>query len=92
MAQGKNRSPVTDETPLDVDNGSETKSLSSQKSAILPAAEDPFAYREGKTLLWRDINMTLAGKKNSEPVKLLEGVWGEVPEQKTTAIMGPSGA
>eukprot|EP00980_Cylindrotheca_fusiformis_P027784 scaffold22559_cov111-Cylindrotheca_fusiformis.AAC.23 len=93
MVQKETPSPVTEESLPDVGNGSEAKSSPGQKSAILPAAEDPFAYREGKTLLWRDINMTLAGKKDSEPgVKLLEGVWGEVPEQKTTAIMGPSGA
>eukprot|EP00980_Cylindrotheca_fusiformis_P027786 scaffold22559_cov111-Cylindrotheca_fusiformis.AAC.25 len=92
MIEKETPSPATEEPPLEVETGSETKSLSSQKSAILPAAEDPFAYREGKTLLWRDINMTLAGKKDSSDIKLLEGVWGEVPEQKTTAIMGPSGA
>jgi ABC-type multidrug transport system ATPase subunit len=33
------------------------------------------------------------GSKPEEPDrKLLENVWGEVPQQQTTAIMGPSGA
>ena len=32
-------------------------------------------------------------KKSGEPDrKLLDSVWGEVPETETTAIMGPSGA
>eukprot|EP00980_Cylindrotheca_fusiformis_P027046 scaffold18563_cov132-Cylindrotheca_fusiformis.AAC.2 len=81
------------ESGMNLEKGSESTSVASQKDSMLTAAEDPFAYREGKALLWRDINMTLAAKKDSDPdVKLLEGVWGEVPEQKTTAIMGPSGA
>eukprot|EP00980_Cylindrotheca_fusiformis_P027776 scaffold22559_cov111-Cylindrotheca_fusiformis.AAC.15 len=93
MVEKETSSPTTEESPLEVENGSRAKSLKNQQSSVLPALEDPFAYREGKTLLWRDINMTLAGKKDIDPdVKLLEGVWGEVPEQKTTAIMGPSGA
>eukprot|EP00980_Cylindrotheca_fusiformis_P027769 scaffold22559_cov111-Cylindrotheca_fusiformis.AAC.8 len=71
----------------------QSKVLKTRNSSMLPSSEDPFAYREGKTLLWRDINMTLAGKKDSGPdIKLLDGVWGEVPEERTTAIMGPSGA
>jgi ABC-type multidrug transport system ATPase subunit len=32
------------------------------------------------------------GKNGSDDRKLLEDVWGEVPEKQTTAIMGPSGA
>eukprot|EP00980_Cylindrotheca_fusiformis_P027773 scaffold22559_cov111-Cylindrotheca_fusiformis.AAC.12 len=93
MTEQETLSPATEESPLEAENGDMTKRLKNQKSSVLPAAEDPFAYREGKTLLWRDINMTLAGKKDADPdIKLLEGVWGEVPEEKTTAIMGPSGA
>ena len=30
--------------------------------------------------------------KDGQERKLLDDVWGEVPEQQTTAIMGPSGA
>eukprot|EP00980_Cylindrotheca_fusiformis_P027771 scaffold22559_cov111-Cylindrotheca_fusiformis.AAC.10 len=92
MTKQETPSPASEDTSIVVENGSESKNMSSKENSILPTAEDPFAYREGKTLLWRDINMTLAGKKGSPDVKLLEGVWGEVPEQKTTAIMGPSGA
>ena len=61
--------------------------------SILASADDPFASREGKALLWRDVNMTLESKKKDDPpVKILDNVWGEVPARMTTAIMGPSGA
>lgn len=53
---------------------------------------DPFAPREGKTLVWRDVNMTLTGAKGEPDRQLLDTVWGEVPKKMTTAIMGPSGA
>ena len=37
--------------------------------------------------------LALQKAKNNEPNrKLLDDVWGEVPERQTTAIMGPSGA
>ena len=32
------------------------------------------------------------GSNGEEDRKLLDNVWGEVPEKQTTAIMGPSGA
>ncbi|KAG7365608.1 ABC transporter [Nitzschia inconspicua] len=64
-----------------------------KKSSMLAVSDDPFALREGKTLLWRNVNMVLKGKNENEPDRmLLNNVWGEVPEQQTTAIMGPSGA
>ena len=44
----------------------------------LPTRDDPFAIREGKTLTWRNVNMTLSKKKEPDR-KLLDGVWGEVP-------------
>lgn len=53
---------------------------------------DPFAKREGKTLTWTNVNMTLTGKGDEPDRRLLKDVWGEVPMTKTTAIMGPSGA
>ncbi len=53
---------------------------------------DPFTKRTGKTLLWLDMNMTLAANKDQPERKLLDSVWGEVPPNNTTAIMGPSGA
>ena len=69
------------------------KSMSRRSS--LDRADDPFAEREGKTLTWRNINMTLEAGRNEEknPAKqLLTDVWGEVPQKEITAIMGPSGA
>lgn len=88
--------PTSAETAMqgyDVESISSLKDLPTEKSTMLAATDDPFAHREGKALLWRNVNMTLAGKNNSDPdIKLLDGVWGGVPEQKTTAIMGPSGA
>ena len=53
---------------------------------------DPFAIREGKTLTWTNVNMTLAATNKEPERKLLDDIWGEVPRNKTTAIMGPSGA
>jgi hypothetical protein len=32
--------------------------------------------------------MTLAGKQGEPDRKLLDSVWGEVPQKNTTAIMG----
>jgi len=69
-----------------------TKKLSKKQSSTLDNHDDPFAAREGKTLLWRNINMTLAGAKGEPDRKLLDNVWGEVPAKETTAVMGPSGA
>jgi hypothetical protein len=56
--------------------------------------DDPLRPREGRDLMWRNVNMILtSGKKNSnEPdKKLLDNVWGDVPSKQVTAIMGPSG-
>jgi hypothetical protein len=50
---------------------------------------DPFAEREGKTLTWTNVNMTLAVEKGGEDRQLLKDVWGEVPATQTTAILGP---
>lgn len=48
---------------------------------------DPFAKREGKLLVWKDVNMTLAGKTSGEPArKLIDNVWGQVPPRETTAL------
>jgi ABC-type multidrug transport system ATPase subunit len=38
------------------------------------------------------LNSQKGNGKDSPDRKLLEDVWGEVPEKQTTAIMGPSGA
>lgn len=69
----------------------EEKHQSNGDLALPPARADPFAEREGKTLTWRDVNMTVV-KKNIPSMKILDGVWGEVPSKQTTAIMGPSGS
>lgn len=53
-------------------------------------ADDPFHPREGKTLTWSRVHMTLSGKDGGRD--LLQDVWGEVPVKQITAIMGPSGA
>jgi ABC-type multidrug transport system ATPase subunit len=57
----------------------------------LLARSDPFATREGKTLTWRDVNMTVSTREQKE-LKILNGAWGEVPKRQTTSIMGPSGS
>ena len=36
-----------------------SKTLMSKKSSVLAVSDDPFAPREGKTLLWKNVNMTL---------------------------------
>ena len=64
---------------------------SSNVDLELPARADPFAEREGKTLTWRNVNMTVE-KKNEKSMNILTNVWGEVPSKQTTAIMGPSGS
>ena len=54
---------------------------------------DPFAKRQGRSLRWKNVDMTLhSNSKSSEPRRLLDNVWGHVPIGQTTAIIGPSGA
>ena len=54
--------------------------------------DDPLRPREGRDLVWKNVNMTLNGKGDAPPKKILDGVWGEVPKRQVTAIMGPSGS
>jgi ABC-type multidrug transport system fused ATPase/permease subunit len=54
--------------------------------------DDPLKPREGRDLVWRNINMTVKGRGDKQPKKILDGVWGEVPKGQITAIMGPSGS
>lgn len=78
-----------------VPNAANAMRKSMSRRSSLDRADDPFAEREGKTLTWRNINMTLEAGRNEEknPAKqLLTDVWGEVPQKEITAIMGPSGA
>lgn len=51
---------------------------------------DPFTQRTGKTLTWRNINMTV--KKKGEEKVILSDVYGEVPAKQICAILGPSGS
>eukprot|EP01083_Nonionella_stella_P295596 1004584_1 len=55
-------------------------------------ADDPFFPREGKTLTWSKVNMSVTGTKKNPGKDLLQDVWGECPKKEITAIMGPSGA
>ena len=40
-------------------------SLTRRKSSMLAASDDPFAFREGKTLMWRNVNMILVSEEVS---------------------------
>lgn len=62
------------------------------KSSGIDGADDPFHPREGKTLTWSKVNMSLAGNRKREGRQLLQEIWGEVPRREITAIMGPSGS
>lgn len=69
-----------------------SKMSSSRRASTTEERQNPFAFREGNALIWRNVNMTLKGKKGQTERKLLNSVWGEVPPGEITAIMGPSGA
>jgi ABC-type multidrug transport system fused ATPase/permease subunit len=68
------------------------KSTPRRTESVLEFQTDPFAPREGKALVWKNINMTLAASGKEKERVLLDNVWGEVPARETTAVMGPSGA
>jgi len=89
--QGQVRISGTDH-PTGNGNSNISKAGFGRSESVLDPSTDPFAKREGKTLLWRNISIKLAGNKLEEDRKLLDGVWGEVPPTETTAVMGPSGA
>jgi hypothetical protein len=83
--------PDNSEYPeLGVEAGASASTIDKANTSI---EEDPFAGREGKTLTWTNINMSLVvtgRRKEGETTRsLLENVWGEVPAKQTTAIMGP---
>jgi len=53
----------------------------------------PFTPRPGKSMFWRNVSITVAGRGTAEPDrKVLNNVYGEVPKNKTTAIIGSYGA
>jgi ABC-type multidrug transport system ATPase subunit/ABC-type multidrug transport system permease subunit len=80
----------------------ESKDVEEQMESTFPAEEapatettvfvDPFQAREGRDLVWKDVNMTLVAKGDTPERKLLDNVWGEVPKGQVTAIMGASGS
>lgn len=57
---GKEAEEVPMESQTEIERSKRT--LTSKKSSVLAASDDPFAPREGKTLLWRNVNMTLVRK------------------------------
>lgn len=51
-------------TPIDPEMGTEKPIATvARQSSVLDRHDDPFAQREGKTLTWRNVNMTLVSKK-----------------------------
>jgi len=64
----------------------------SSPSTKQPGVVDLFAPRVGKSIKWRNVNMTVAGKGDVPDYKLLKDIYGEVPENKATAIVGAAGA
>jgi ABC-type lipoprotein export system ATPase subunit len=57
-----------------------------QTSTLSSTNYDPFQKRQGKTLVWRGVNM-----KFKEEKQILQNVWGQASNE-TTAILGPSGS
>jgi ABC-type multidrug transport system ATPase subunit len=80
------------ENDVEIGAGTDSGKNFSRNESTLDSHDDPFAPREGKTLTWRNVNMTLAANGDDPERKLLDNVWGEVPPKQTTAVMGPSGA
>jgi ABC-type multidrug transport system ATPase subunit len=79
----RNEQDITEDISISYANSEEPKK---------PDAVNPFSRREGRTLKWRNVSMTLQGKSDEPDQKILDNVWGEVPRGETTAIMGSSGA
>ncbi len=46
--------------------------------------EDPLRPREGRSLMWANVNMILTGTRDKKDKKLLDDVWGDVPEKQVT--------
>lgn len=46
-------------------------SLHKSESTMLDASADPFATREGKTLTWTNVNMTLVSKTQQDANKII---------------------
>jgi hypothetical protein len=53
----------------DIEGQHNQKTLMSKKSSMLAVSDDPFAPREGKTLLWKNINMTLVSHASDDKAR-----------------------
>ncbi len=51
-----------------------------------------FEPREGRDLAWKNVTMSLKGKRDASPKTILDNVFGNVPRGQVTAVMGPSGS
>ena len=54
---------------VDTDTGKPVLSANDRTVSVLASRDDPFAPREGKTLAWKNINMTLVRTK-FQPITL----------------------
>ncbi|KAG7349282.1 ABC transporter [Nitzschia inconspicua] len=85
-----------DEDVDDLENQKQSKNHDhGKRMSIDPNGfDDPLRPREGRDLMWRNVNMTLRtrNKKIDAEKKILDSVWGDVPSKQVTAIMGPSGS
>lgn len=78
---------------IDDDDEQELLPLAQEpRSDFCDPQTDPFEIREGRTLTWQNVNMTLSATKKEPEQRIIKDCWGEVPKRKTTAIMGASGA
>lgn len=59
------------------------------EDALKLSRHDPFAPREGRELLWKNMTIELV---QDDKKKILDHVWGQVPPRQITAILGPSGS
>eukprot|EP00539_Tryblionella_compressa_P006478 CAMPEP_0178770086 /NCGR_PEP_ID=MMETSP0744-20121128/21193_1 /TAXON_ID=913974 /ORGANISM="Nitzschia punctata, Strain CCMP561" /LENGTH=767 /DNA_ID=CAMNT_0020426417 /DNA_START=204 /DNA_END=2507 /DNA_ORIENTATION=- len=56
-----------------------------KRASVDPSGfDDPLRPREGRDLMWRNINMTLEGKSDNKNKKLLDSVWGDVPKKQVS--------
>ena len=73
-------------------NGSSVSDGDLERLQLPKGVADPLEPREGRDLVWKNVCMTLNSKKKEDSKKLLDNVWGEVPQGQVTAVMGPSGS
>ena len=75
MTNPDNKMHVTlaEDVAHDLEGQHDSKTLMSKKSSILAVSDDPFAPREGKTLLWKNVNMTLVSHLSNSHVYVRYG-------------------